>query len=264
MESLLWQKDAQYSLAAGSLIRFLLVIGFIVFAEIDLINLVVIEAMTECMTLVFILYRYYRKWKTDENRKEGSPEWLANNKKRVFKYGLLNYLVGQSTLLYGSAPNRMLLAAYLPSANLAVFGFADGIANLTRRFTPTRLLLGFIRPIFMAHYSTKNDFKKLNRMSNFVFRINVILLVLPISILFVVGEPLFSWLTAGKYGDAAYLLAGFLVLIIFEGLYNQLELIVQAIERNQIIIVSNIIKSLPLLFVIPLIHTFGVWTLISC
>lgn len=262
MESLLWQKDAQYSLAAGSLIRFLLVIGFIAFSEIDLPKLVLIEAITECVTMILISYRYYRKWKTDEQRAQGSNAWFAENKKRVIKYGLLNYLVVQSTLLYGSAPNRMILAAYLPSTNLAVFGFADGIANLTRRFMPTRLLLGFIRPIFMAHYSTKNNFKKLNRMSNLVFRINVVLLILPISILLVVGEPFFSWLTAGKYGDAAYLLAGFLLVIIFEGLYALLELLVQAVEKNQIMIFGNIIKSLSLISAIPLIHILGVWSLI--
>ena len=58
------------------------------------------------------------------------------------------------------------------------------------------------------------------------------------------------------------LLAGFFILIIFEGLYVLLELLVQAIEKNQIIIFGNILKSLSLLSVIPLIHTFGVWSLI--
>lgn len=262
MESLLWQKDAQYSLAIGSLIRLVLVLGFIGLSEINLVNLVIIEVITECLTMIIISYRCFRKWKTDQHRGEGNQGWLAENKNRVLKYGLLNYLVGQSTLLYGSAPNRMILAAYLPSANLAVYGFADGVANLTRRFMPTRLLLGFIRPIFMAHYSTKNNFNKLNRMSNFIFRVNVMILILPISILLVVGDLFFSWLTAGKYGESAYLLAGFLVLIIIEGLYALLELLVQAIEKNQIIIIGNIIKSLSLFSVIPLIQSFGVWSII--
>lgn len=36
----------------------------------------------------------------------------------------------------------------------------------------------------------------------------------------------------------------------------------QAIEKNQIIIIGNIIKSLSLFSVIPLIQTFGVWSII--
>ncbi len=263
MESLFWQKDAQYSLAAGSLIRFFLVLLFIYFGEIDLVSVVIIEAIAESMALLIISFRYFRKWKTDEHRSEGSHAWWGENKKRVIKFGFLNYLVGQSTLLYGSAPNRILLASYMPSASLAQFGFADGFANLSRRIIPTRLLIGFIRPIFMARYSTNNDFEQLNGMSNFVFRINLMILLLPIAILFVVGEPLFSWLTAGKYGEAAYLLAGFFILIIFEGLYLLLELLTQAIEKNQVIIVGNVIKSLSLFLAIPFIEVLGVWSLIA-
>jgi len=262
MESLLWQKDAQYSLATGSLIRFLLVIGYITLAEIDLVAVVIIEAIAESMTFALITYRYYRKWKSDAHRSEGSQTWWGENKKRVIRYGFVNYLVGQSTLLYGSAPNRILLAAYLPPVSLAGFGFADGFANLSRRFMPSRLLIGFIRPIFMARYSTTSNFQQLNRMSNYVFRVNLILLVLPISLLFVVGEPLFDWLTAGKYGDAAFYLAGFFILIVFESMYSLLGLVVQAIEKNEILVAGNIIKSLSLFAAIPLIYDFGVWSLI--
>jgi O-antigen/teichoic acid export membrane protein len=262
MESLLWQKDAQYSLAMGSLIRFVLVFSIIVYNEIDLFIVVIIEGIAELTTLLIIAYRYYKKWITDAERSKGDLAWWNDNKKRVFRFGLLNYLVNQSTLLYGTAPNRILLASYLPPANLAIFGFADATANLTRRFIPTKLLIGFIRPIFMAQYSVNNNFQKLNGMSNYVFRINLSLLMLPIAMLVVVGNPSFDWLTAGKYADAAYILAGLFILIILEGLYALLVLLTQAIEKNQIIIYGNIIKSLSLLAVIPLIDYFGIWSII--
>ncbi|MFW2439308.1 MAG: lipopolysaccharide biosynthesis protein [Arenicellales bacterium] len=262
MESLLWQKDAQYSLAAGNIIRFFLVILFILFSKIDLVHVVIIEAITECMTLIYISYRFYRKWKNDEQKSVGNNTWWRENKKRVIRFGFLNYLVGQSTLLYGSAPNRLLLASYLPSANLAVYGFADGFANLSRRIMPTRLLIGFIRPVFIARYSSNNSFDQLNRMSNFIFRVNLMLIILPIILLLVLGEPIFSWLTAGKYGESAYVLAAFLILIIFESLYSQLNLILQALEKNQITVVGNILRSLSLFAAIPFLNSLGFWSLI--
>jgi O-antigen/teichoic acid export membrane protein len=262
MESLLWQKDAQYSLVIGSVLRFILVMSLIIYSEVSFANVIIIEIITESITFMILLFRLYIRWKADNHRYDGDRLWWNSNNKRVIKFGILSYFIAQSSLLYGSAPNRLLISASSQSLNLAGFGFADGFANMVRRFMPTRLLIGFIRPLFMARYSNNKDFSQLNRMSSYIFMLNIVILILPVILLIIIGEPLFDWLTAGKYGVAAYLLAGFLLLIMIEGLYLLLEVILLALEKNQIIIYGNLVKSASLLLAIPMINIIGVWSLI--
>jgi O-antigen/teichoic acid export membrane protein len=90
----------------------------------------------------------------------------------------------------------------------------------------------------------------------------VTLLTLPILILAVVGPQLMSWLTNGKYGAAAYLLIGFLIVLIAEGARDLVELMVQALEKNPIFFWTNVIQSCSLLVALPLIPVLGVWSLV--
>jgi len=57
---------------------------------------------------------------------------------------------------------------------------------------------------------------------------------LPAVLLLTGGEALLNWVTAGKYGQAAYLVAGMIFVLGLESLRSQMELMVQAVERNEI------------------------------
>jgi O-antigen/teichoic acid export membrane protein len=75
----------------------------------------------------------------------------------------------------------------------------------------------------------------------------------------VVGQPMFRWLTAGKYEAAAPLLAGLLVLMITEGMRGMVELLSQAVEKNHTFLVGNLVQSASLFLAIPLFPAIGLW-----
>ena len=180
----------------------------------------------------------------------------------MFRYGMWSFFLNQSRLLYGSAPNRFATAHYLTTGDLATFGFADSLTNLARRFMPTWLFIGLIRPIFMARYSSKDAFAPLGHMADLIFRLTQASSRFPMVLLFVAGEPLFDWATGGKYGVAAHLLAGFLVLLILEGAYLLMEVLTQTVEKNQIMVFTNLVQSSTLLLAIPFFPLVGLWALI--
>ncbi|MEE9343849.1 MAG: oligosaccharide flippase family protein, partial [Gammaproteobacteria bacterium] len=205
LESLLWQKEAQYSLAFGSFARFVLLLGLVVFFDVTLLKAILIEGIAELLALSLLIIWGKKRWKDDEHHDEGDLGWLRENKSRVVKYGTWGFLMNQTNVLYGSAPNRLLTAHYLGPVELGILGFADTLTNLARRFMPTRLLIGFIRPVFMAKYSASGDINQLVTMSNMIYRLNLLILIVPIAILFISGPAIFDWITAGKYPQAGLL-----------------------------------------------------------
>lgn len=262
LESLLWQKQAQYSQAISNILKLIAVISLIVTGSLDLLSLVVVEASCEGLTLVLLVYSGCRAWFRDERRHEGNLSWLDQNRQRMLRYGIWSFFLNQSRILYGSAPNRLATAHYLTTTDLATFGFADSLSNLARRIMPTSLLIAFIRPIFVARYSSSGDFSLLTRMTDLIFRLNTGIFLLPIVLLIIAGKPLFEWITDGKYGVAAALLAGFLVLLIMEGIYRLMEVLAQTVEKNHIMVFTNLIQSSTLLLAIPFFPLVGIWALI--
>ncbi|MCU7890875.1 MAG: hypothetical protein KZQ78_04350 [Candidatus Thiodiazotropha sp. (ex Ustalcina ferruginea)] len=261
LEALLWQKQAQYGMAIGGFTRLAGVLAFLIFGQLDLWAVLQIELFSEATSLLLMLLGWRSQRAADEHKHEGDPGWWAENRSRVFKFGAWSGLLNQTRILYGSAPNRLIAAHYLGVAELAILGFADSLNNLAGRLMPTRLMMSMIRPVFMAHYSDRRDFDQLVRLSNLVYRLNLIFLALPIVLLLIVGEPVFLWATANKYGAAAYLLAGFLALMVAEGMRSTLELLVQAVEKNQILL-TNLIQSASLFISIPLFEYIGLWALV--
>ena len=262
IEALLWQRISQYSLAMASLIKLTGVLICIYANEMTLLNLVIVEAVSEGALLILLILGCCKNWRRDEEREHGEKGWWKQNNLRVYKYGVSKCLVSFSMLLYGSGPNRLLASSLMPNSEVALFGFADSLFQLFRRFTPSRLLLGMLRPVFIAKYSTTSDFSKLTRMSNMMHRINMVILILAAVGVAVIGEPVFDWITNGKYGSANLVLAGFLVLLVFDGLRSIIEILIEAVEKNQISIICNLVQSLSFILAIPLLPLIGLWGIV--
>lgn len=262
LESFLWQKEAQYSLAAGNLVNVTLLISFAFSDGLTLPTAVVAEGTGHVVAILLQLYGLYRRWRSDEQRYEGDQTWFRGNLRRMFRFGAWTFGLNLTRVAYGPGPNRLIASRYLPVADVAAFGFAGQLANLGRRLMPSKLVATMIRPLLLARFSVSGDFDRLVHMINLVYRINVSLLVVPIGMLLVGGKPLIGWITGGKYEEAALLLAGFLFLLIAEGMRGLLELVIQAVEKNQILAGSNLVQSLSLLLAIPLIGVMGAWGLL--
>lgn len=262
LESFLWQRESQYSMALGSAIAAGGVLVLALGGNLSLDQVVMVAFLGDTAALVMLLSSWLRKWKTDPQRNLGDSNWWGNNRGRAIRYGAWSYALSQSSLLYGSAPNRLVAASALPAAELALLGVADSMMAMARKWVPIRLLMSMVRPLIMARFATTGDFGTATRTADFVFRFNLMLLTLPVVILAVVGTPLLDWITAGKYPAAGYLLMGFLIVLVTQGVRDLLELMVQAIEKPSILFWTNLIQSASLFVALPLLPLIGVWGLV--
>jgi len=260
LESFLWQREAQYAIALGSLLKLagVLLLG----AQLDLMSVVVIEFISEMLVLVLLGYGWAMRWRKDPAREAGTRTWWRENRGRALRFGFWGFLQNQSGLFYGSAPNRLVAAHFLPAPEVALFGLADNLINLVRRFMPTQLFISLIRPVALARFSATRDFSQVAWIANLAYRMNLAILALGIALTLTIGEPLFGWLTDGKYPGAHWLVAGLLLLMTTEGMRSMVELMAQAVERNQMLFLSNLTQSASLLLAIPLVILIGLWGLV--
>lgn len=262
MESLLWQKVTQYSMAGGSLTRLALVLWLIWDESLSLQSVVLMELASELVIFALLLAGFLNRWRSDPLRTQGDRGWLPDNWGRLRRFALWGYLQGLATVLYGGSANRIAASATLPTGTVGLFGFVDSLTDYGQRYLPTRMLHGMIQPLFFARYSQSGDFKDMGRLANMTFRASLLALGLPAVVLLAAGEPLLNWLTAGKYGQAAYLVAGMIFVLGLESLRSQMELMVQAVERNEIFLVSNLMLSSSLLISLALLPYVGLWAFV--
>jgi hypothetical protein len=76
------------------------------------------------------------------------------------------------------------------------------------------------------------------------------------------GQELLTWLTAAKYGDTAYLLAALIGVLTLESLRVQQELVCITLERNALLIGSNLILSASIVLALPLFAYLGAWSIV--
>lgn len=262
LESFFWQKEAQFSLASGNVLKVILFGVFVMLGELTLSNVILAEGVGLGFALSMLLLGLWTRWGKDEGRGDGDASWLRENLSRMVRFGAWAFALNFTRLLYGPGPNRLLIAHYLPIGELAVFGYASNLAQFGRRMMPSKLAATMLRPLLVARYSVSSDFSKISHLSNLVYRFNLSILVVPIGVLLLSGEYLLDLLTDGKYGAAAPILVFFLVILVSEGMRQLLALVAQAVERNDLMAASNLIQSASLLLAIPFITQFGVWAVL--
>lgn len=262
MESLMWQKATQYSLAGGALVRFAAVAVLVSLEELSLHTLILVEVVSESIVLVSLSGSFMFRWRADPHRDDGDLNWLLGNRERMQRYARWGYFQAISNMLYGGSTNRVAASAMLPAGLVGLFGFVDSLMEYGQRYLPTRMFHGLIQPLYFARFSSGGDFQEIGRMANATFRASVLVLGLPTVVLIAGGESILGWLTAGKYEGASYLLLGVMVVLCMESLRSQLEVMVQAIERNEVFMLSNLALSSSLPVALMLLPHLGLWAFI--
>ncbi len=262
LESLLWQKQSQYSLAAATLLRLVGVFYLIGIDDLNLATLVMLELVTETLALLFLVVSALVKWRQDPDRNAGTLTTLREDAGRYARFSGWAYLFNLTTVTHGSAPNRLIVSHMLSPAIVALFGAIDRLIQFAKQYEPVKMLMGLFRPVFNAQYRSREDYPKIMAMGDGMFRLNLVVLLLPLLPIAVAGEYVFTLITAGKYADAANLFMGFYLVLILASFMMVLELLVKAVEHTRIFVVSNLVLSASALAAWPFLDTAGLWALV--
>jgi glycosyltransferase involved in cell wall biosynthesis/O-antigen/teichoic acid export membrane protein len=262
MESLLWQKQSQYSLAFSNVLRLALVTLLAFQGTLDIPALFLVELVSELITVALLLGAYLSMWHNDAQRHVGDPDWWYTHRQRANLYALWAYLASLAAMLATSAPYRLVAARLLAPEAVALYGFASSVADMINRYTPTRLMQGTIRTVLVARHSKSGDQADLLAKLSLNYRFNALMLSVLAAFTLAGGQPILSWLTNDKYGHAAWLLAALLGVLMLDVLRAQLELLAEVCERNQWALAGNVIMILAVVLAFVLTTHIGLQGLI--
>ena len=112
----------------------------------------------------------------------------------------------------------------------AAFGFAAAFSAMMQRYLPVFLLIGMIRPLFVAARQRDDYQARLAFMAGLVFKLNAFVLIPIIACLAVAGRPVADLLTGGRYPDAAGFLLAFTVVLLAQAFRAVVSMTAQAME----------------------------------
>lgn len=127
---------------------------------------------------------------------------------------------------------KMLAAIFLPTQLVAAYGFFVSIAEKARQYIPLHFFYNLIEPVMVGNYLQHQDFNKLTKFCQWLYKSNLMILVPAIVWIAVAGTHLVDILTAGKYHTYVWVLLLVMVQLTIGSHVVLLQLILNAIEKS--------------------------------
>lgn len=238
-ESLLLQGKGQFSIIFRNGLKLILLCIAIFFLEYKnaLATLMIVESINSVfgfLVSVLLLKQFISSER--KNHHQQTSKGYTQSREKSFALNLyFSQVVG---LGYGPDVVRILVAKFLGLIQAANFGFAYSIVSMLRRYLPAQLLLGLIRPLFVVvdakstQVELSEKMRRLNLMSNLVFKFNVFMLAPVILFFCLFGNEFGKLFSHGKYPDTGYLLVGFCFFLIMQTLHIVLGLVTVALQNS--------------------------------
>ena len=276
LESLLQQGYAQFGFSTVTIVRFGILAWLASQGSIDLHTVILVELITDVLGLAIMLAGLLR---TMPSGGEPGRGWIRNNRDRMMKFGLQGYVQHLLLVPFGSSTDRLLVGGRLPVGDIAMFGFAQNLADLVNRYLPAQMFVGLIRPVLTARFASGKGFAELQMVCNLFLKLNLFLIGGATVGLFAGGRQLADALTGNK--DFPQLLPLLLVMCLLMALYSWrhvLDLVTHTLERVGPLIACHTVMNLSVIpgfllmpywgvFALPISHVVGVlagcWMLLA-
>jgi len=142
-----------------------------------------------------------------------------------------------------------LLIARVAGVEVAgIYGFARNLTDQVLRFLPAELLLGFIRPVLIAKYVASRDFGSLNKQTNALLTISLLVLMPLVALAVGQGQLVVQVLGAGRFPGGGVLLAVMLLSLVVFSHRRILEFISNVVSMPEIVSGASVV--LPLVFLL--------------
>lgn len=142
---------------------------------------------------------------------------------------------------------KMLAAIFLPTQLVAAYGFFVSIAEKTRQYIPLHFFYNLIEPVMVGNYLQHQDFGKLTKFCQWLYKSNLLILVPAMVWIAVAGTHLVDILTAGKYHTYVWVLLLVMAQLTIGSHVVLLQLILNAIEKSVLLMRAGALSLVVLL-----------------
>ena len=178
--------------------------------------------------------------------------------KRLVRFGGFSYFSELGAQILEVSTDFFIISAFLGPAAVGIYSFANRVITITTRILPHSALVDVIRPAFFTRFVQDKDPVQLNKMFNFLSKI-IAFFVFPLVMgIIVLGDKLIIYVFDSKYLESSKVLlimAAFTALNFF---MFPLGLVLQSIEKVQIIFFSKIFAIYNLVGDLLVVKTYGI------
>lgn len=259
-DSLLLQGYAQVSLIIRAGLRLISVflLPMVMVSGLSLQLWVEIEFCASLIAVVFALIqltRYcnsvVRKFPVDNDG------WDIS---RILKYVGPTYLAQIVVLGYGPDVIKIIIQKVLGAVEVGAFGFSALLVGMLQRYLPIFLLLGMLRPLFVAvpRTDTEKHKAKINELANVVFKLSLFTLLPLVAAMLLYRHEIIQLLSGGKFPQAAEFLYFFSIWLVLQAAHFVLGLIALAYEDSMSVFLGSVFALLGIVFGFMMLKVWGV------
>ncbi len=261
--ALLLQGYQQWSLFLKNIIKLIMVVYFSYYlGELDLENLFIIESAQVYIALVVsfaLIAIYFSKTEVEKN----ATVIVEKNNKTMLSFSLNSYAAQIMSLIYSQSALNLIVARYLGISEVAIFGFAQSIINLVKKYMPTYLLVGMIRPIFIAQFEKNKDSNEVSYLATFLLKINILILICLIVVIYFTGNDLISFMTNGKYVNISTLLIVLVFLLSLRSFHLVMNIVLTTYEKGKVESIATLISTSGIFVSLILGKYYGVYGVLA-
>lgn len=166
-----------------------------------------------------------------QDRDPRDPAWMAPSRARIVRLMWQNYVSVAVTYLTGPQAMTAVASRFTGPEGAAVFGMVRNFVEQIRRYLPSELFAGLVRPAIIASYELNQDFSRLRQYAQAIYKTSYATLLPVVAVAAALGGDWLTYATAGRYPDSHWT---FLVL---------LSSLIPAVHRRVLEMVVNIVDS---------------------
>ncbi|WP_028311933.1 lipopolysaccharide biosynthesis protein [Derxia gummosa] len=204
-------------------------------ALVDWVKVEIAASGAGSLAAAVMIWRHLGQLAAAEPGTEGKPD-----RARVLRYALPSWLAQSVYQMQGPEVVKLLLVRLAGAVEAGAFGFATAIGGIVQRYLPMVLLIGMLRPIFVAQRTRHDDPARLVALANLILKLNVFVIAPATTFFAVGGNTVASTLSGGAFPEAGPYLVAFGFLLAGQTLNLVLGLLALAVEDSRSVLVGTI------------------------
>jgi O-antigen/teichoic acid export membrane protein len=242
------------SMAVLAIVKLVVYSGFAWFDQLTLERAILAD--TAGFALAYGLLLYARK---RHCLRPAGPRYRpdAPERKRLFRYGLLNNFNDAGTLTLNARTDNFFIAAIFDPIGVAIYAFYTRLHEMVRHMQPVKLFQNVVQPLFFAVRTGEAD-RRIPRYFSLLLNTNLLYQLPLLAFVTVYHHELVAIVFGGRYGDYSVLLPMIVGFGVLNTIATPVTLVAQYEEKAGIILLSKIFAIYNVAALLVLLPIWGV------
>ncbi|MGA2364391.1 MAG: lipopolysaccharide biosynthesis protein [Steroidobacteraceae bacterium] len=249
----------RFSVGAIALLSIARLMGYLVmlhYAAFSLNHAIVVDTAAYAIVYIFMRTIYLRRCAPAHD----APAYKipAEERKRMFRYGLFNNFNDVGTLLLGGSTDNFFIAAFIDPISVGIYAFYGRLNDMAMNLLPIRLFDNIIQPLFFSVTPADAD-RRLKQIVTLLLDINMVWLWPVLTYSLVYHGDIVHVFFGGKYSEYSRILPLFVFFSTVNSVAVPITLAAQYDEKAGIILLSKVFVAYNLVAMIVLLPLVGLY-----